>query len=264
MASENAAETLSMLRARWEADRSKHVEAIAQLQESLALNEVPNRIEGYDISNLQGTAAAGSMVVFERGVPRKSAYRKFTIKSVEGQDDFDSMEEVLTRRFKRWELATEEAKKPGAKLDQGFGLLPDLVLIDGGKGQLSRAISVLEDHGLQGRVNAAGLAKNHEEMYLPGQKDPVILPRRSQALFLVQRIRDEAHRFALRHHQTQRRKKGLAAQLDQIAGIGPAKRNALLKAFGNLQAIRAAKPEQLAQVPGISLKLAQRLKAELI
>lgn len=264
MATENAAETLSMLRARWEADRSKHVKAIAELQESLDLDEVPNRIEGYDISNLQGTAAAGSMVVFEQGVPRKAAYRKFTIKSVEGQDDFDSMEEVLARRFRRWESATEEAKKPGAKLDQGFGLLPDLVLIDGGKGQLSRAVKVLEKHGLSDSVRAVGLAKNHEEIYLPGQKDPVILPHRSQALFLVQRIRDEAHRFALRHHQTQRRKKGLAAQLDQVAGIGPAKRNALLKAFGNLNAIRTANAEQLAQVPGISKKLAQRLKSELI
>lgn len=264
MATENAAETLSMLRARWEADRSKHVKAIAELQESLDLDEVPNRIEGYDISNLQGTAAAGSMVVFEQGVPRKAAYRKFTIKSVEGQDDFDSMEEVLARRFRRWESATEEAKKPGAKLDQGFGLLPDLVLIDGGKGQLSRAVKVLEEHGLSDSVRAVGLAKNHEEIYLPGQKDPVILPHRSQALFLVQRIRDEAHRFALRHHQTQRRKKGLAAQLDQVAGIGPAKRNALLKAFGNLNAIRTANAEQLAQVPGISKKLAQRLKSELI
>jgi excinuclease ABC subunit C len=264
MATENAAETLSMLRARWEADRSKHVQAIAELQESLRLAEAPTRIEGYDISNLQGTAAAGSMVVFEQGAPRKSSYRKFTIKSVVGQDDFASMEEVLNRRFGRWKLANEEAKKPGAKLDQGFGLLPGLILIDGGKGQLARAVKVLEQFGLQDQICAASLAKNHEEIYLPGQTDPVILPRRSQALFLVQRIRDEAHRFALRHHRTRRRKKGLAAQLDQIAGIGPAKRNALLKAFGDLQGIRAANPEQLAQVPGISRKLAQRLKAELI
>ncbi len=171
MAAENAAETLAMLRARWESDRSKHVAALAQLQQALNLPEPPNRIECYDISNLQGTAAAGSMVVFEQGAPNKKLYRKFTIKSVRGQDDFASMEEVLDRRFHRWSLAGEEARKPGGKLDAAFGRLPDLLIVDGGKGQLGRAVQVLEKHGLSGRVRLAGLAKGHEELYLPGRDE---------------------------------------------------------------------------------------------
>ena len=169
MAAENAAETLAMLRARWEGDRSKHVAALAQLQQAMDLPEPPNRIECYDISNLQGTAAAGSMVVFEQGAPSKKLYRKFTIKSVHGQDDFASMEEVLERRFHRWTLASEEARKPGGKLDAAFGRLPDLLIVDGGKGQLGRAVQVLERHGLRERVRLAGLAKGHEELYLPGR-----------------------------------------------------------------------------------------------
>src|SRR3989337_1730887 len=192
LAAKNAAETLSMLRARWEADRSKHVQALSELQQALGLAQPPVRIEGYDISNLQGTAAAGAMVVFEQGAPNKSLYRKYTIKSVTGQDDFASMEEMLARRFRRWQSATEEARKPGAKLDRAFGSLPDLMLIDGGKGQRGRAVKVLQDHGLQ-HLPVVGLAKEHEELFLPGEPDPQLLPRGSQALFLVQRIRDEAH-----------------------------------------------------------------------
>ena len=263
MAAENAAETLTMLQARWEADRSKHVQALAELQQVLKLGQAPVRIEGYDISNLQGTAAAGSMVVFESGAPSKSLYRKYTIKSVSGQDDFASMEELLHRRFRRWKVVQEEAGKPGAKLDRAFGLLPDLVLVDGGKGQLGRAVAVLQNFGLDGKVPIVGLAKRHEELYLPGQPDPLILPRSSQGLFLVQRIRDEAHRFALSHHRTQRKQSGLASQLDAIDGIGPARRKALIKVFGDLEGIRQAKVRDLESVPGISRELAERVKAEI-
>lgn len=262
LAARNAAETLSMLRARWEADRSKHVQALAELQGALGLAQPPLRIEGYDISNLHGTAAAGAMVVFEQGAPSKSLYRKYTIKSVSGQDDFASMEEMLSRRFRRWQSATEESRKPGAKLDRAFGSLPDLILIDGGKGQLGRAVKVLQEHGV-GELLVVGLAKQHEEMYLPGESDPLLLPRGSQALFLVQRIRDEAHRFALSHHRTQRSQRGLASQLDAVEGIGPARRKALLKAFGDLDGIRQAEVGEIVAVSGISRRLAERLKAHI-
>ncbi len=263
MAAENAAETLSMLKARWEADHSKHVQALAELQAALQLEGPPVRIEGYDISNLQGTAAAGSMVVFENGAPSKSLYRKYTIKSVSGQDDFASMEELMHRRFRRFNSAQEDSQRPGVKLDRAFGFLPDLVLIDGGKGQLGRAVAVLNGFGLADRVRMVGLAKRNEELYLPGRTDPLILDRRSQALFLVQRIRDEAHRFALGHHRTQRKKSGLASQLDAIEGIGPARRKALLIAFGDLDGIREADIAALSSVPGISPQLAERVKAEI-
>jgi excinuclease ABC subunit C len=263
MAAENAAETLTMLRARWEADRSKHVQALAELAAALQMAVPPVRIEGYDISNLQGTAAAGSMVVFENGAPSISLYRKYTIRSVRGQDDFASMEELLHRRFRRWQSTQEDAERPGAKLDRAFGFLPDLILIDGGKGQLGRAVQVLEGFGLAEQVRIVGLAKRHEELYQPGLPDPLILDRRSQALYLIQRIRDEAHRFALSHHRSQRKQSGLASQLDSIEGIGPARRKALIQAFGDLEAIREAELGELAAVPGISRQLAERVKAEL-
>jgi excinuclease ABC subunit C len=263
MAAENAAETLGMLRAQWEGDRSKHVQALAELQSALGLPEPPNRIECYDISNLQGTAPAGSMVVFEQGVPVKASYRKFTVKNVHGQDDFASMEEVLVRRFRRWQVATDEAAKPGGKLDRGFGALPNLLIVDGGKGQLGRAVAVLAQHGLAEKVHVAGLAKGHEELYLPGRADALILPRRSEGLYLLERIRDEAHRFALNQHRSQRRRSGLASTLEAIPGIGPARRKALLQAFGDLERIRLADVEALMSVPGISREVAERVKADL-
>jgi excinuclease ABC subunit C len=263
LVAENAAETLASLKAKWEADRSKHVQAMSELQEALALQAPPNRIECYDISNLQGTAAAGSMVVFEQGAPSKKLYRKFTIKNVQGQDDFASMEEILGRRFRRWQIANEEAGKPGGLLDTGFGLLPDLLIVDGGKGQLSRACKILDEHNLKERVPVVGLAKGHEELYLPDRADPVILPRRSQGLYLVQRIRDEAHRFALRQHRTQRRRGGLASKLDSINGVGPARRKALLKTFGDLEGIRQASLEELAGISGITSKTAEQIQEAL-
>jgi len=203
------------------------------------------------------------MVVFEQGTPNKKLYRKFTIKSVHGQDDFASMEEVLDRRFRRWALASEEARKPGGKLDAAFGRLPDLLIVDGGKGQLGKAVQVLERHGLLGRMRVAGLAKGHEELYLPGRVESLALERRSEGLYLIQRIRDEAHRFALGQHRVQRARAGIASQLDAIAGVGPRRRKALLAAFGDLDRIRGAALDDLISVQGISRDLAERIKAEL-
>jgi excinuclease ABC subunit C len=263
LATENAADTLTGLKVRWEADKSKQVEALAELQNVLNLDQPPTRIECYDISNLQGTAAAGSMVVFEQGTPSKKLYRKFTIRTVQGQDDFASMEEVLDRRFRRWKTANEEAKKPGGKLDPAFGMLPNLLIVDGGKGQLSRAVKVLEKYGIQEKISVVGLAKKFEDLYIPDGNNPLVLRPKSQARYLVQRVRDEAHRFALKHHRTQRRRIGTASRLDAISGIGPARRKALIKAFNNVESIKNASLEEIVAIPGITPTIAERLKAEL-
>jgi excinuclease ABC subunit C len=263
MAAQNAAETLSALQAQWEADRHRQTIALNELQEALSLSTPPNRIECYDISNTQGTAAVGSMVVFEQGVPKKKHYRHFNIRSVVGPDDFASMQEVLTRRFNRWKVAQETKKTPGKKSDQSFSLLPDLLLVDGGKGQLGRAVTVLEEFDLQGKIPVAGLAKENEELFLPGQPTSILLPRHSQGLYLIQRIRDEAHRFAVTSHRRLRTKKGLASRLDSIPGIGPARRKLLLNHFGSIHDIQQASLDELTAVPGISPKLANEIKSHL-
>jgi excinuclease ABC subunit C len=284
MAAENAAETLAALKAQWEADTSKHVQALSELQAALELPEPPNRIECFDISNTQGTAATASMVVFEQGAPKKAHYRSFSIKSVEGPDDFASMKEALTRRFRRWQDTQSEARAgvtegppspqvplspqpaqraPGQKVDESFARLPDLLIIDGGKGQLGVAVEVLQSFGLYGKVPVCGLAKQQEEIFLPGQSRPVLLPRRSQGLYLVQRVRDEAHRFALSRHRVRRGKIGLASQLDAIPGIGPSRRRALLQRFGSLDGIRAASVDEIASVRGMTRPAAETLKANL-
>ncbi len=263
MAAENAAETLAALKAQWEADTHKQEEALSELKEALALPETPNRIECYDISNTQGTAAVGSMVVFEQGVPKKAYYRRFNIRTVEGPDDFASMEEVLSRRLNRWKSALESEEAPGKKTDPAFSLLPDLLLVDGGKGQLARAIKVLERFGLLGRVPLAALAKQQEELFLPGKPVSILLPRHSQGLYLIQRVRDEAHRYAITSHRKRRDKAGIASRLDIVPGIGPARRKALLTHFGSIDKIQAASLEELQQVPGINLKVAAEIKAHL-
>jgi len=262
MATENALETLRALRTQWEADTNRQSQALAELQEAFGFTKPPNRIECYDISNTQGTYAVGSMVVFEQGVPNKKLYRRFNIKSVVGPDDFASMEETLSRRFRRWQAAQENAAV-GEKKDPSFALLPDLLIVDGGKGQLSRAVTVLEAFGLFKEVPVAGLAKQNEELFLPGKSDPLILPRHSQALYLVQRIRDEAHRFAITAHRARRTKMGLASQLEAIPGVGPARRKALLVHFGSVSKIRDASLEELTAVPGINQDVAHSIKAHL-
>lgn len=263
MATENAVETLQALRTQWEADTNRQSEALAGLQSALGLAAPPNRIECYDISNTQGTASVGSMVVFEQGVPAKKYYRRFNIKTVEGPDDFASMEETLTRRFRRWQAAQEQ-KSPGGKVDPSFALLPDLLIVDGGKGQLGRAVEVLQRFDLMGRVPVVGLAKQEEELFLPGRSDSILLPRHSQALYLVQRVRDEAHRFAITAHRNRRSKIGLASQLDEIPGVGPTRRKALLRHFGgDMEAIRGASIEDLTAVSGINTDVAMSIKAHL-
>ena len=262
MAAESASQTLAVLEAQWQADEHKHEEALQQLADALNLSEPPARIECFDISNMQATAIVGSMVVFVKGVPKKSDYRKFNIKTVQDEpNDFASMHEVLTRRFRRYFDGKEiEAgtKPPGKKQDSSFAMLPDLLIVDGGKGQLGVAVEVLQDLGLFEAVPVVGLAKQQEEIFVPGRSDSILLPRKSQGLYLVQRVRDEAHRFALNAHRTKRAKLGLASQLDSIPGVGPARRKELLKRFGSLDGIRAASEEELAEV--VPLNVAQAVK----
>jgi excinuclease ABC subunit C len=263
MATENAVETLSSLQAQWQADKHRQTQALSELQEALELPRPPLRIECYDISNTQGTSTVGSMVVFEQGVPNKKYYRRFNIRTVEGPDDFASMEEVLTRRFSRWQSAQDSGPAPGKKADPAFSLLPDLLLVDGGKGQLSRAVAVLEKYGLMDLVPVASLAKQHEEIFMPGRPTSLLLPRQSQGLYLVQRIRDEAHRFAITAHRKRRDKAGIASRLDTVPGIGPARRKALLNYFGSVDQILKASPEELQAVPGITRGLAESIRAHL-
>ncbi|HLE73862.1 MAG TPA: excinuclease ABC subunit UvrC [Anaerolineales bacterium] len=263
MAAENAAETLSALQAQWKVDANRQTEALVQIEEALQLPRAAERIECYDISNTQGTAAVGSMVVFTRGVATNKLYRRFNIKTVQGPDDFASMQEVLSRRFKRWQAAEAGSPLPGAKPDAAFSQLPDLVIVDGGKGQLARAVAVFEEFGLLDRVPLVALAKQGEELFLPDQTRGIMLPRNSQGLFLLQRIRDEAHRFAITAHRARRSKSGIASQLDEIPGIGPKRRRALLKTFGSVDGLRGASIQQLAAVPGITPALAENIKGHL-
>jgi excinuclease ABC subunit C len=260
MALENAVETLSALRTQWEADTNKQQQALTEIQQALALPAPPNKIECFDISHTQGVATVASMVVFEQGTPSKKNYRHFNIQSVVGVDDFASMEEVLTRRFKRWQSSQEAKNDPGKKLDPAFAILPDLLIVDGGKGQLGKAVSVLENFDLFGKIPVVGLAKQEEELFIPGHEDSLLLPRHSQGLYLVQRIRDEAHRFAITAHRKQRTKLGMASVLDAIPGIGPSRRKWLLNHFGSLEAIREASIEELTAAPGITAELAVKIK----
>ncbi len=260
MAADNAIETLRALKTQWKNDTNRQNEALAELQNALGLPQPPYRMECYDISNTQGTNSVGSMVVFLQGVPAKKHYRRFNIKTVEGPNDFDSMTEVLTRRIKRYLSAKEKNAETGGKADESFAMLPDLIIMDGGKGQLGRAVEVLEEFGLTDKVHVVGLAKREEELFLPHQSESIMLPRHSQGLYMVQRIRDEAHRFAITSHRGRRAKAALVSDLDKIPGIGPVKRKALLKKFGSVPDIAAAPVEQIALVHGINEELAQTIK----
>jgi len=246
------------LKAQWEMDTHKQSQALAQIQDALHMDTPPNRIECYDISNIQGTASVGSMVVFEQGTPNKKLYRRFNIKTVVGPDDFASMEEVLSRRFNRWKSA-QENEEVGKKVDPSFSVLPDLLVVDGGKGQLSRAVKVLAEFGLDNKVLAAGLAKEHELVFLPGKHIPIELPRSSQGLFLLQRIRDEAHRFAITAHRNLRKKEKFISRLDQIPGIGPTRKKELLKKFGSLSGVKNAPISEMTKISGITQELAKNI-----
>ncbi len=199
MAAENAAETLRALEIRWKADKDRQRDALGEIQQALGMPEPPNRIECYDISNTQGSASVGSMVVFEQGIPNKKLYRRFNIRTVTGPDDFASMREVLTRRFSNYFTENEAKDTPGYKPDLAFSILPDLLIVDGGKGQLRQAMDVLEEISLTGQFTIVGLAKQEEELFLPNMSESVRLDDHSQGYYLVQRIRDEAPSFC--HHR---------------------------------------------------------------
>ena len=267
MAMENASEMLAALRAQWQADKSKQVQALAELQAALGLAAPPARIEAYDISTLQGRQTVGSMVVFVQGTPRKSDYRRFRVRGRGAQgepDDYASMREVLRRRFRRAVEPPEEM--PGRKARPGdavWTMLPDLVLLDGGRGQLNVGLEVLEEYDLRDSVPIVALAKEQEELFLPDREEPLRLSERSPGLLLLRRIRDEAHRFAISYHQRARRRAALASELEEIPGIGPRRRQALLKHFGSLEAIRQATVEELAAVPGMTRSAAKAVKEQL-
>jgi excinuclease ABC subunit C len=238
----NAREEFARHRLRRAGDHNARARALRSIQEELDLPEPPLRIEAFDISTIQGSHTVGSMVVMEDGLPKRSQYRRFEVRGVVGQDDFAAMEEVLTRRFRAY---LEERKRPVEERGK-FAYPPSLLLVDGGAGQLGRAVKVVSDLGID--VPVAGLAKRMEEVYLPGRPDPVRIPRGKDALYLLQQIRDEAHRFAIGYHRTLRGKAMVDSVLDAVPGLGPVRRQALLKAFGSLKRMREATIEELAEV----------------
>jgi excinuclease ABC subunit C len=256
LAARNAAETLQREHARWLADQGKTLSALEELSDALDLLAIPIRIECYDISNFQGAQSVGSMVVFEEGRPRTGEYRRFRIKEVQGSNDFASHQEVLRRRFKRARMGEEGSE------EELRWQLPDLVVIDGGKGQLSAAKQVLDELGYHD-LAVVGLAKEREEIFLPDREEPVLLPVTSPALYLMQRLRDEAHRFAITYHRSLRAKAATRSAFDELPGVGPKRRAALLRVFGSAKRVREAPVEQVAAVPGIGTALAAKIKAGL-
>ncbi|WP_106402754.1 excinuclease ABC subunit UvrC [Actinocorallia populi] len=291
----NAQEALRQHRTRRASDLTARSRALQEVQEALGLDQAPLRIECFDVSNLQGTEVVASMVVFEDGLARKSEYRRFTIKSFQGQDDVRSIHEVITRRFKRYLADSQKAGEPPAEggvggegllASYGFGdageeddgprgpldpetgrprrfaYPPNLVVVDGGPPQVAAAQRALDELGIDD-VAVCGLAKRLEEVWLPGDEDPVILPRTGEGLYLLQRARDEAHRFAISFHRTRRSKKMTASELDAVPGLGPARRAALIKHFGSVRRLKEATAEQIAEVPGIGLRTAQTIREAL-
>jgi len=252
---ENAQHGMEQLKIKQLAAPAALTTALAEIKGELHLPRLPSRMEGYDISNIQGTMAVGSMVVFEEGRPKPPHYRRFRIKTVSGANDYAMLQEVIKRRFKR-------SLKSDASTPNTWAILPDLVLIDGGKGQLNSVLTAMRDVGANS-VPTASLAKENEEIFVPRKREPIILPRSSLGLQLLQRLRDEAHRFALGYHQKIRRRQTFASVLDTIPGIGPKRKRALLKQFGSVQAIREAPMEELATTRGMSKKLAQKIKEHL-
>jgi excinuclease ABC subunit C len=250
---ENARQGLEQLKIKQLAAPAILEAALAEIERELQLSRLPSRMEGYDISNIQGTSAVGSMVVFERGKPKPSHYRRFRIKTVSGADDYAMLYEVLKRRFKR--LGSESASN-------GWAIMPDLVLIDGGKGQLNAALSALGGVGAIS-VPVASLAKENEEIFIPQKAEPVILLRSSPGLQLLQRLRDEAHRFALGYYRKIHKRGTFASAFDTVLGIGPKRKRALLKRFGSVQAIKEASIEELAATKGMTGRLAKRVKESL-
>ena len=266
MVAENANEALEQRKVAQLSDAANLDDAMAELHEALSLPRSPRRIECYDISNIQGTNPVGSMAVFEDGKPRPSHYRRFKIKNVAGVDDYSMMREVLTRRFRRLAKAREDGPSNGAAPEpreggdgNSWGIVPDLVLIDGGKGHLGAALQVFLELGID-FVPLASLAKENEELFVPYMAEAIVLPRNSQGLFLVQRARDEAHRFAITFHRERRSKRSIASAIDLVPGIGPKRRRMLLRRFGSVNGMKEASLEDVAAVPGMTLKLARLVK----
>src|SRR5690242_3965173 len=257
---ETARQELEQLRIQADYDRSRTEPMLQALAEALDLESPPRRIECYDISNIQGDSAVGSMVVFEDGRPRNDHYRHFRIRYTPGPNDFAMLQEVLRRRLERLESA-QRREDSDAVGDRSFTSRPDLVLIDGGRGQLSAALEVIESAGYAD-IPTFSLAKEREEIFAPGRSDPIVIERSSPAMFLVQRVRDEAHRFAITHHRKVRARKALTSPLDSVEGIGPARKRALLRHFGSVQAIRDAPVGEIVKL-GIPERLAARLKETL-
>jgi excinuclease ABC subunit C len=257
LADENAQHALVSEQAATEQKRARRVEALEELREALNLESLPLRIECYDISHAMGQDPVGSMVVFQDGQARKSDYRKFGIKTAgEDPDDFAAMAEVISRRFARLSDGTGETH------DASFASAPNLVVIDGGKGQLSAALAAMQAFDLP-RVAVIALAKRIEEVFVPGQADPIVLSRHNPGLQLLQSIRDEAHRFALGFHRQRRESRGFASIFDDLEGVGPARRRALLNHFGSVEQMLAASPEELEGVPGVPSKTARRIYEQL-
>jgi len=227
---------------------------VIALQKVLNLETLPQRIEGYDISNIQGDETVASMVVFQQGKPQKSGYRRFRIRGVSGSDDYAAMREVLRRRFIHGEESEEEKRR--------FASDPDLLLIDGGRGQLNAALEILSDLVLD-NVPVVSLAKREEEIYIPQREEPLKLDRRHEGLRLLQRVRDESHRFAVTYHRARRDKKLKKSILTEIPGIGPAKARLLLRTFGSVEKIRTTSVEEMAKLPGITVALAESILSKL-
>jgi excinuclease ABC subunit C len=269
----NAAESLALHKTKRASDLTTRSLALNEIQEALGLEVAPLRIECYDVSNLQGTHVVASMVVFEDGLARKGEYRRFSVKGTGGEGDVASVHEVITRRFRRYleeRETTGELDVLGDPVAQGepdfrqrkFAYQPNLVVIDGGPAQVAAAVSALEELGIDD-IAVCGLAKRLEEVWLPGEDAPVILPRSSEGLYLLQRVRDEAHRFAITYHRAKRSKALAVSELDGVPGLGPARRATLLRHFGSVRRIAAATPEELALVPGIGPHLADAVLATL-
>ncbi len=260
MVAQNAKEELVRHRLKRASDHNARARALNSLQEALGLAESPLRIECYDMSHIQGSDYVGSMVVMEDGLAKKSEYRRFKIREVPGNDDFAAMEEVLTRRLT---ALLAERERPAGERPRKFAYPPNLLLVDGGKGQLSVAVKVVEDLGLTGEIAVASLAKRFEEVFLPGQADPVRIPRQSEALYLLQRLRDEAHRFAISFHRELRGKRMTASALDGVRGLGPTRQKRLMKELGGVAGVKSASLADLVSLPwlpdAVAVAVHQRL-----
>ena len=272
MVAENARHRLSQTRAKWLSNADAVQQALTELQEELNLPDLPSRMECYDISNIQGTNSVGSMVTFQGGSPKPAHYRRFRIKSVDGVNDYAMMQEVLRRRFKR--LASVKGKGSNDKINgrgteqapsrshESWGIVPDLVVIDGGKGHLSAALEVFLELGID-FIPLASIAKENEWLFVPQTPEPIVLPATSQAIQLVQRMRDEAHRFAITYHRKLRSKASISSPVDLVSGIGPKKKRMLMRRFGSVKGIKTAEIDDIAAVPGMTWSLAVRLKESL-